>query len=97
MNEHSRELYRQECLKLVEMINKNVPAGQPKLYVPDVKFNRLIGEYARQPHSVTGELLNEKAYAEHLKEMLPQAEDVALVNEIQSVEKQWISPKGSIQ
>ena len=97
MNEHSRELYRQECIKLVDMINKNVPAGQPKLYVPDVKFNRHIGEFAHQPYSVAGELLSEATYAEHLKEMLPQSEDLALVNEIQLVEKQWISPKGSIQ
>jgi len=74
-----------------------VPAGQPKLYVPDVKFNRCIGEYARQPYSVTGELLSEETYEQHLKEMLPQPEDLVLVNEIQSVEKQWISPKGSIQ
>jgi len=29
--------------------------------------------------------------------MLPQPEDVALVEEIQSLEKQWISAKGSIQ
>jgi hypothetical protein len=29
--------------------------------------------------------------------MLPQPEDLQLVTEIQSVEKQWISPKGSIQ
>jgi hypothetical protein len=29
--------------------------------------------------------------------MLPQPEDLALVSEIQSVEKQWISSKGSIQ
>jgi hypothetical protein len=65
--------------------------------VPDAKFNRFIGEFARQPYSVTGELLDDKGYAEHLKEMLPQPEDVALVSEIQSVEKQWISPKGSIQ
>ena len=97
MNEHSRELYRQECVKLVDMINKNVPVGGAPLYVPDVKFNRYIGEYARQPYSVTGELLSEKAYAEHIKETLPQEEDVALVNEIQNMEKQWISAKGSIQ
>jgi len=97
MNEHSRELYRQECVKLVEMINKNVPSGKQQLYVPDVKFNRYIGEYARQPYSVKGELLSEKAYAEHLQEMLPQSQDVTLVNEIQNVEKQWISAKGSIQ
>jgi hypothetical protein len=67
------------------------------LYVPDVKFNRHIGEYGRQPYSVTGELLSEEAYEGHLKEMLPQPEDVALVNEIQNVEKQWISAKGAIQ
>jgi hypothetical protein len=97
MNEHSRELYRQECVKLVDMINKNVPAGHAKLYVPDVKFNRYIGEYARQPYSVTGELLSEAAYKEHLREMLPQPEDLATVAEIQMYEKQWISPKGSIQ
>ena len=29
--------------------------------------------------------------------MLPQPEDLALVNEIQALEKQWISTKGSIQ
>ena len=97
MNEHSRALYYQECIKLVEMINKNVPAGQPQLYVPDFKFNRFIGEHARKPYGVHGELLSETAYDEHLKEMLPQPEDVALVNEIQSVEKQWIAAKGSIQ
>ena len=97
MNEHSRELYRQECVKLVEMINKSVPEGKAKLYVPDVKFNRFIGEHARKPYSVTGEMLKEEKYAEHLKEMLPQPEDVALVCDIQSVEKQWISPKGSFQ
>jgi benzoyl-CoA 2,3-epoxidase subunit B len=97
MNEHSRELYRQECVKLVDMINKNVPEGEAKLYVPDVKFNRHIGEFAGQPYSVTGELLSGKAHEQHLKEMLPQPEDLATVSEIQTYEKQWISPKGSIQ
>jgi len=79
------------------MINKNVPAGKTQLFVPDVKFNRFIGEHARKPYSVTGEMLSEEAYADHLKQMLPQPEDVDLVCEIQSVEKQWIAPKGSIQ
>lgn len=97
MNEHSRKLYHEECVKLVEMINKNIPAGQPRLYVPDVKFNRFIGEFARQPYSVTGELLSLEAHAEHLREMLPQPEDLALVGEIQSTEKSWIAPKGAIQ
>ena len=97
MNEHSRELYYQECKKLVEMVNKNLPTGGTPLYVPDSKFNRNIGEFARQPYSVNGELLSDREYAEHLKEMLPQEEDLKLVAEIQQVEKQWISPKGAIQ
>lgn len=97
MNEHGRELYLLECKKLVDMINKHVPPGQPSLYVPDTKFHRAIGEYARQPYSVTGELLSERNYEEHLSEMLPQEADIRLVHEIQSYEKQWISPKASIQ
>src|SRR5208283_2424652 len=88
MNEHSRELYHQECIKLVDMINKNVPAGHDKLYVPDVKFNRYIGEHARKPYSVTGELLPETGFEEYMKGMLPQPQDVALVREIEALEKQ---------
>src|SRR5258708_9492449 len=43
MNEPSLALYYQKCIKLVELINKNVPAGQQQLYVPGFKFNRFIG------------------------------------------------------
>ncbi|MGH9790992.1 MAG: hypothetical protein ACRD5W_07265, partial [Candidatus Acidiferrales bacterium] len=95
MNEHSRHLYYLECQKLVEMINKGIPAGQPTLYVPDEKFNRHIGEFANKPYSVTGELLSPAEYERHLIEMLPQAEDLKLVKEIQSTEPNWIAPKGS--
>lgn len=97
MNEHSRELYRQECLKLVEQINKHLPAGQPPLYVPHARFNRFIGEHARKPYDVNGELLPDSAYPDYCREMLPQPEDVTLVNEIQSVESRWIAAKGLVQ
>lgn len=93
MNEHSRNLYYEECLQLIEQINKNVPEGQPRLYVPDLKFNRHIGEFADQPYSVTGELLDARKFDEYLKGVLPQPEDVKLVGEIQDTEKQWIAPK----
>jgi hypothetical protein len=95
MNEHSRMLYHQECHKLMEQINKNVPEGQPKLYVPDMKFNRHIGEFAKQCCSVTGEAMDAGQYAEYVKEVLPQPEDVKLVNEIQAAEPLWIAPKTS--
>jgi benzoyl-CoA 2,3-dioxygenase component B len=93
MNEHNRYLYHLECRKLIEQVNKNIPAGQPQLYVPDLKFNRHIGEFANQPYSVTGELLSPAAHEQHLKEMLPQPEDIKLVNDIQATEPRWIAPK----
>jgi benzoyl-CoA 2,3-dioxygenase component B len=96
MNEHNRELYHLECQKLIEQINKHVPAGQSLLYVPDMKFNRHIGEFANQPYSVTGELLTPVQYAEHVKEMLPQAADIKLLNDIQTTEPKWVAPKGNM-
>jgi benzoyl-CoA 2,3-dioxygenase component B len=96
MNEHNRHLYFLECEKLIEQINKHVPVGAVPLYVPDMKFNRHIGEFADQSYSVTGELLSPEKYAEHLKETLPQPEDIKLVGEIQDTEPKWVSPKGSM-
>jgi benzoyl-CoA 2,3-dioxygenase component B len=93
MNDHNRKLYHLECQQLINMINKSIPAGQPKLYVPDMKFNRRIGEFANQPYSVTGELLSEKEYAQHIHEVLPQPEDIKLVMDIQANEAKWIAPK----
>jgi len=78
------------------MINKNVPRSAAALR-PGFQVQSLHREHARKPYSVRGELLADEKYAEHLKEMLPQPEDLQLVSEIQSVEKQWISPKGAIQ
>src|SRR5579863_2041548 len=97
MNEHNRSLYYAECLKLIDQINKHVPAGQTKLYVPDLKFNRHIGEFANQPYSVKGELLSPEKYAEHLQEVLPQESDVKLVMDIQATEPHWVAPKGSME
>jgi hypothetical protein len=39
--------------------------------VPDIKCRRGIGEYKGQHFSVTGEALDEEAYARHLQEALP--------------------------
>jgi hypothetical protein len=45
VNQAARELYYKEVQGLVEHLNKDVGAEQPKLYVPDLKFRRGIGEY----------------------------------------------------
>jgi benzoyl-CoA 2,3-dioxygenase component B len=95
LNEHNRYLYYLECQKLIEQINKNLPPGQPRLYVPDLKFNRRIGQYAHQRYSVHGELLEPEEYEEHLRQVLPQPEDVKLMADIQANEPRWVAPKGS--
>jgi benzoyl-CoA 2,3-epoxidase subunit B len=96
LNDHSRKLYHQECQKLIDQINKHVPAGQPMLYVPDIRFNRHIGQWANQTYSVTGELLDPDTYQQHLQEVLPQPEDVKLVLDIQTNEPKWVAPKGAM-
>ncbi|MGH9776220.1 MAG: Phenylacetic acid catabolic protein [Candidatus Acidiferrales bacterium] len=97
MNEHNRELYHLEVKKLIDQINKHIPAGEPTLYTPDLKFNRHIGEFANQSYSVAGELLTPAAHLEHLNQALPQAEDIRLVSEIQQLEPRWVAPKGAME
>jgi benzoyl-CoA 2,3-dioxygenase component B len=75
VNEAARELYRKEAQGLVGLLNKEIGEGQPKLYVPDIKFHRGIGEYKGQRYSVTGEALEEAAYTRHLQEVLPGDKD----------------------
>ena len=68
--------------------------GQPKLYAPHIKFNREIGRWAGQKfHAQTGEPLDDRAYAEHLKDYMPSAEDKKLLLEIIGTEKKWIAEK----
>jgi benzoyl-CoA 2,3-dioxygenase component B len=90
LNDLARSLYLAECAKLIEQLNELVPKDHPKLYAPDLKFNRSIGEYVGKPFSVTGELLSIDAYQAHLKEVLPTAADEELLNEIIK-EKNWVA------
>ncbi len=82
LNDLARGHYMNESAKLIEQLNQLVPANQPKIYAPDLKFNRSIGEHVGKPYSVTGELLSPEAYAEHVKETLPTPEDEQILAEI---------------
>ena len=82
LNESSRSLYVQEVSGLIEALNKEVPPDQPKLFIPDEKFRRGIGEYAGKPYSIRGEFLSEEAYERHLREVLPGHDDEARLSAI---------------
>jgi benzoyl-CoA 2,3-dioxygenase component B len=89
LNELSRTQYLNECRGLVETLNNFIPEGGTKLTIPDLKFNRSIGDYAGQPYSVTGELLSASEYGKHLSEALPSKEDERVLNEI-FMDRDWV-------
>lgn len=91
LNQTSRGIYHQEAQGLIEKLNALVPEGQPKLYAPDIRFNRSIGDFAGKPYAVDGRLLSRDEYARHLTEALPSVEDLKMLAGIFE-EKDWIAP-----
>jgi benzoyl-CoA 2,3-dioxygenase component B len=91
VNEGARALYYREVQGLIEVLNKDVGDGKPKLYTPDLKFRRSVGEHQGKRCSVKGEALDEQAYARHLREVLPTGEDRQKLRQL-TKEAGWIAP-----
>lgn len=90
VNELARGPYYKEVKRLIELLNKDIGEGKPKLAAPDLKFRRNIGEHKGQRFSVTGEALDEEAYDRHLPEALPMEADRKKLREI-TKEQGWIA------
>lgn len=90
VNEAARELYYKELEGLVGLLNKEIGEGKARLYVPNIKFRRGIGEYKDKRFSVRGEPLDEKAYVDHLQEVLPTGKDREELRKI-TKEADWIA------
>ncbi len=82
LNEEARNLYYKEDCEIINSLNFLVPEGQPKLRAPDMKFNRQIGDYADKLYSIEGNPLSEAESREHLKKVLPGAEDMKILEPI---------------
>jgi benzoyl-CoA 2,3-epoxidase subunit B len=94
VNDYNRHLYHQEVSTLVERFNNALKPDQPRLYVPDIKFNRTIGRWAGQKfHPHTGEAVEEKEYERQRSEWLPTPADHKLLLDIVKTEKKWIVPR----
>ncbi len=89
INDVSRKQYYKEVSAIVDSLNKSVKPDQPKLKMPDIRFNRSIGEHVGKLYSVDGELLSPEAHATHLKEVMPSEEDIQFVINLEK-EKDWI-------
>ena len=94
LNDYNRNLYRDEVAGLIERFNGSLKTGEPRLYAPNIKFNRAIGRgYSQKFHAQTGEPIDDRAYEEHLKDYMPSSEDKKLLLEIIANEKKWIAEK----
>jgi benzoyl-CoA 2,3-epoxidase subunit B len=91
LNELSRGHYLKEVSGLIDALNKLIPDGEGKLSLPDLRFHRSIGEYADKAYSIAGDLLTPEAYAKHLDEVLPNAQDKAELAALLK-ESDWVLP-----
>jgi benzoyl-CoA 2,3-dioxygenase component B len=92
LNDRARRQYQAEVSEIVDGLNKVLPPGEPRLSIPDLRFHRAIGQWAGERWSVSGEPLDEAAYARHLAETLPSPADEALLTSIFKA-KDWIEAK----
>src|SRR5437764_8928596 len=98
LNDYNRKLYRDEVSGLIDRFNTVLKPGDPKLYAPDIKFNRMIGKWANQKfHPQTGAPMDERAYEQHKLEYLPTADDRKLLLDILGNEKKWITPRTGVR
>ncbi|MDQ6825240.1 MAG: phenylacetate-CoA oxygenase subunit PaaI [Candidatus Eremiobacteraeota bacterium] len=93
LNDHARQQYYSEVSKIVNQINAVIP-GDEKLYVPDIRFNRQIGEHAGKPYAVDGRILDRDQYQDHLREVLPTDDDEKQLAEIFK-RADWLAPKAA--
>jgi hypothetical protein len=82
LNEGARTLYVEEIHEIIAGLNRLIPEGHAKLYIPDIKFNRQVGDYEGKTYSVDGKLLAREAYGRHLERVLPGAKDLGMLQSI---------------
>ena len=92
LNEAARQLYRDEVVKLTDILNRGILEEQPKLVVPDLKFNRKIGQYKDKYYTVEGKELTQAEFERYLPGVVPSDEDKETLRSI-CKEKDWVAPK----
>lgn len=95
INEHNRMLYRKEAERLIAQLNRFLPKEAEPLYVPDLKFNRRIGEFSGACFSVKGEPLSPEDFQKHCWSVLPNEHDEAELATIFKAGHDWVEPKGA--
>lgn len=89
LNDLARQLYREECVRLVDRLNDYIPDRDRWLKIPDIRFNRRIGQWARQCFTVDGEAVSPERYAAYLESVLPADADYRQLHDL-TKENDWI-------
>ncbi len=92
LNDQARHLYRDECVRLVERLNKYIPDRDRWLMIPDIKFNRKIGQWAHREFDVEGNEVSPERYKEYLASVTPSKEDYQLLHDLMK-EPDWIEAR----
>ena len=90
LNDAARSLYYDEVQEIIDGLNEFIPEDQTKLYIPDIRFNRRIGENADKTFGVDGNLRTADEYRRHLEEVLPGTGDLQNLQTIFQ-EENWIA------
>ena len=94
LNERAREQFYAEVEQTVNRVNE-VNAAETKLYVPDMRFNRKIGQFAGERYATDGRKLTEEEWAAYMPTVLPTpADDAVLATYFKNPD--WIAPKGNL-
>jgi len=94
LNERAREQFHAEVAQTVARVNEVNPS-ETKLYVPDMKFNRKIGDYAGKYFTTDGRELTKDQWEDYMPTVLPTpADDKVLADYFKNPD--WIAPKGNL-
>jgi len=80
-----------EVAKTVARVNEVNPSATT-FYVPDMRFNRKIGQHAGQLYSIDGRKLTEDEWKAYAPSVLPTEADEAVLKEYFK-NPDWIAPK----
>ncbi len=92
LNEAARLLYVDEIGQLTASLNRLLPKDAEPLVLPDVRFNRRIGEHVGAKVGVDGRSVPESDYQAYLASVLPSDDDYVLLDELTKREG-WIEAK----
>ncbi len=91
LNEYARGLYKEDVDRHISALNALLPVDGPRLFAPDVRFNRAIGDLAGQCFTVTGEPVDPGKYPAYLASVTPGEAERRILSDLFK-RSDWVAP-----